>query len=92
MASHVFFSLEPSLLPVAAAAAPAAGDGGRRRGRRRADGRFRPSPAIHPGRPELASHLMLPNELDIQVRSYKLACVILSILFFSLTLINSFLN
>lgn len=66
MASHVFFSLEPSLLPVAAAAAPAAGDGGRRRGRRRADGRFRPSPAIHPGRPELASHLMLPNELDIQ--------------------------
>uniref|UniRef100_A0A0E0LE33 Terpene synthase N-terminal domain-containing protein n=1 Tax=Oryza punctata TaxID=4537 RepID=A0A0E0LE33_ORYPU len=65
MASHVFFSLEPSLLPVAAAAAPAARDGGRRRGRR-ADGHFRPSLAIHPGRRELASHLMLPSELDIQ--------------------------
>uniref|UniRef100_A0A0D3EZZ2 S-linalool synthase n=1 Tax=Oryza barthii TaxID=65489 RepID=A0A0D3EZZ2_9ORYZ len=77
MVCHVFSSFSsslirvleaPLLLPAASASSSSSSPASRSGGRRRRAAHVRPSPAIYPGRQELASHSsMLPTDFDIQV-------------------------
>jgi hypothetical protein len=78
MVCHVFSSFSsslirvleaPLLLPAASASSSSSSSpASRSGGRRRRAAHVRPSPAIYPGRQELASHSsMLPTDFDIKV-------------------------